>query len=101
MPSASLGYRINDENNLRFGYNMRIYRPGIWSLNPYLNQTNPEALQQGNPNLVSEKNHNVQLTYSYFAAKFSVSCTMRYSFTNNDIFERYGLTADNHYIVEI
>ena len=95
VPSASLGYRINDENNLRFGYNMRIYRPGIWSLNPYLNQTNPEALQQGNPNLVSEKNHNVQLTYSYFAAKFSVSCTMRYSFTNNNISSVTSLVEDN------
>lgn len=95
VPSASVGYRINDENNLRFGYNMRIYRPGIWSLNPYLNQTNPEALQQGNPNLVSEKNHNVQLTYSYFAAKFSVSCTMRYSFTNNNISSVTSLVEDN------
>lgn len=95
VPSASLGYRINDENNLRFGYNMRIYRPGIWSLNPYLDQKNTESLRQGNPNLVSEKNHNVQLTYSYFAAKFSVSCTMRYSFTNNNISSVTSLVEDN------
>lgn len=95
VPSASVGYRINDENNLRFGYNMRIYRPGIWSLNPYLDQKNPESLRQGNPNLVSEKNHNVQLTYSYFAAKFSVSCTMRYSFTNNNISSVTSLVEDN------
>lgn len=44
---------------------------------------------------MSEKNHNVQLTYSYFAAKFSVSCTMRYSFTNNNISSVTSLVEDN------
>ena len=85
VPSVSLGYRLNDAQSLRLGYNMRIYRPGIWSLNPYLDQTNPESLSQGNPNLVSEKNHNVQFTYNLFASRFSTSWTLRYSLTNNNI----------------
>lgn len=37
VPSASLGWKLTDLSNLRLGYNMRIYRPGIWYLNPYLN----------------------------------------------------------------
>ena len=41
VPSASIGYKLTDMSNLRLGYNMRIYRPGIWSLNPYLNDTDP------------------------------------------------------------
>ena len=85
VPSVSLGYRLDDAQSLRLGYNMRIYRPGIWSLNPYLDQTNPESLSQGNPNLVSEKNHNVQFTYNLFASRFSTSWTLRYSLTNNNI----------------
>lgn len=36
VPSASIGYKLTDMSNLRLGYNMRIYRPGIWYLNPYL-----------------------------------------------------------------
>lgn len=32
VPSASIGYKLTDMSNLRLGYNMRIYRPGIWSL---------------------------------------------------------------------
>ena len=44
VPSASIGYKLTDMSNLRLGYNMRIYRPGIWSLNPYLNDTDPVLL---------------------------------------------------------
>ena len=28
VPSASIGYKLTDMSNLRFGYNMRIFRPG-------------------------------------------------------------------------
>lgn len=51
VPSASIGYKLTDMSNLRLGYNMRIYRPGIWSLNPYLNDTDPSYISQGNPEL--------------------------------------------------
>ena len=85
VPSASLGYNINDQQSLRFGYNMRIWRPSIWFLNPFLDQSLPTSLHQGNSDLVSEKNHSFSFTYNYFAAKFSTSWTLRHSFTNNSI----------------
>ena len=44
-------------SNLRLGYNMRIYRPGIWALNPYLNDADPSYISRGNPELDSEKSH--------------------------------------------
>lgn len=95
VPSASLGYKINDEQNLRLAYNMRIWRPGIWCLNPYLDQSDPTSLAQGNPNLVSEKNHSLSLTYSYFATKVSTSWTFNHSFTNNSITQVSLLVNDN------
>lgn len=66
VPSASIGYKLTDMSNLRLGYNMRIYRPGIWSLNPYLNDTDPSYISQGNPELDSEKSHAFNLSYSNF-----------------------------------
>ena len=95
VPSASLGYNINDQQSLRFAYNMRIWRPNIWYLNPYLDQSTPSSLQQGNSDLVSEKNHSFTLTYNYFAAKFSTSWTLRHSFTNNSIENVSTLVNDN------
>ena len=85
VPSASVGYRLTDTQNLRLGYNMRIYRPGIWYLNPYLDDSNPTSYRQGNPNLESEKSHSFSLGYNYFAAKFSTSFSVSYNFTNNSI----------------
>lgn len=55
VPSASIGWKLMDMSNLRLGYNMRIYRPGIWYLNPYLNDSNPTNITQGNPNLIVRK----------------------------------------------
>ena len=73
VPSASIGYRLTDTQNLRLGYNMRIYRPGIWYLNPYLNDADPTSISQGNPNLVSEKTHSFSLGYNSFTSKLSLN----------------------------
>lgn len=85
VPSASIGYKLTDMSNLRLGYNMRIYCPGIWSLNPYLNDTDPSYISQGNPKLDSEKSHAFNLSYSNFTQKFNINISARYSFTNNSI----------------
>ena len=77
VPSASIGYKLTDMSNLRLGYNMRIYRPGIWYLNPYLNDTDPSYISQGNSELDSEKSHAFNLSY--------INLSARYSFTNNSI----------------
>ncbi len=95
VPSASIGYSINEQQSLRLAYNMRIWRPNIWYLNPYLDQSTPGSLSQGNSGLVSEKNHSFALTYNFFAAKFSTSWTLRHSFTNNCIESVTTLVNDN------
>ena len=95
VPSASIGYRLTDTQNLRLGYNMRIYCPGIWYLNPYLDDSNPTSISQGNPNLVSEKSHSFSLGYNSFTTKLSVNLSLRYSFTNNSIESVSSLVNDN------
>lgn len=85
VPSASVGWKLSDFSNVRVGYNMRIYRPGIWYLNPYLDDSSPSAVRQGNPDLDSEKNHSFDLSYGSFSQKFNINLSLRYSFTNNSI----------------
>ena len=94
VPSASVGYRLTDTQNLLLSYNMRIYRPGIWYLNPYLNDADPTSISQGNPDLVSEKSHSVSLGYNSFTNKLSVNLSLRYSFTNNSIESVTSLVSD-------
>ena len=58
VPTASLQYTLSQGSNLGLTYNMRISRPGITYLNPYVDKTNPIALTYGNPELDVEKSHN-------------------------------------------
>lgn len=93
VPNATLTYQLDMSTQLRVGYNMRIQRPGIWYLNPYINDTNPQNVSQGNPNLDSEKSNNVNLNFSKFTQKFSMNASMSYMFVNNSI-ESYRHIAD-------
>ena len=85
VPSASIGYKLTDMSNMRFGYNMRIWRPSIWYLNPYVDDIDPTYVSMGNPNLESEKSHSFNLSYSNFTQKFNINLSLRYSFNNNGI----------------
>ena len=93
VPNATLTYQIDMSTQIRLGYNMRIQRPGIWYLNPYINDVDPQNISQGNPNLDSEKSDNVNLNFSKFTQKFSINASLSYTFVNNPI-ERYSFTAD-------
>ncbi|MEG0463064.1 outer membrane beta-barrel family protein [Bacteroides sp.] len=85
VPSASFGFKLTEMSNIRAGYDMRIWRPSIWYLNPYLDDTNPSYIRQGNPNLESEKSHAFNISYSNFTQKFNLNLSLRYSFNNNGI----------------
>ena len=85
VPSARLGYKFSDATNLSLGYKMRINRPGIWYLNPYLDDRIPDAISQGNPNLDTEKSHAVDLQFSSYSSKFTYTLTGTYRFVNNSI----------------
>ena len=88
VPSATLSYQLNMSQSLRLGYNMRIQRPGIWYLNPYVNTTDPLNISYGNTDLDAEKSNNITLNYSMFTQKININASVNYSFVNNGI-EQY------------
>ena len=89
VPSASFSYNISGGVNLGLNYNMRISRPGVSYLNPYIDRSNPTVLSYGNPNLSVEKSHNVSLVFNYFTPKFMMNMTLGEAFANNQI-EQYS-----------
>ncbi len=93
VPSVSLGIKIGKTQNLRGGYNMRIWRPSIYFLNPYRDESNPTSISYGNPELKSEKGHVFTLSYSSFTSKFNLNLSLRHSFNNNGI-ESYSFLKD-------
>ncbi len=93
VPSASLSYTLNQTSNLGLNYNMRISRPGISYLNPYVNQSDPTHIYYGNPDLEVEQTHNVSLVYNLFTPKLSFNATLSNAYTGNGI-EQYSFMAD-------
>ncbi|WP_245871976.1 outer membrane beta-barrel family protein [Dysgonomonas massiliensis] len=85
VPSATVTYQLKPSQTLRAGYNMRIWRPSIWQLNPYENTSNPQYISKGNPNLDVQKTHNLNLNYSFFDPKFNLNANLSYSLSNNGI----------------
>ena len=69
---------------MRLAYNIRLRRPGIGYLNPYV-LISGTSIRYGNPELVAEKNHRVNLSYSYFGSKLNVQATALYSRGNGTI----------------
>ncbi|MBP1640375.1 MAG: putative TonB-dependent receptor [Bacteroidetes bacterium] len=94
VPSAIITYKISDMQNVKFGYNMRIQRPSIGYLNPYVDRKDPNYISYGNPSLDPEKSHNITAGYSNFTPKYNMSAELTYTFVNNAI-EQYTFMKSN------
>lgn len=101
VPSLTMSQVIHGVNTLSVGYNMRISRPGINMLNPYVNNTNPLQIQTGNPNLHPEKYNNINLNWSAFWGKVIFNAQGGYSFSTDGITQitemRDGITYSSYY----
>jgi outer membrane receptor protein involved in Fe transport len=95
VPTASLQYNLSAGSNLGLTYNMRISRPGISYLNPYVDKTNPIALTYGNPDLEVEKAHNLSLVYNMYTSKLMLNLNAHYNFTDNGI-SQYSFYDSNN-----
>jgi hypothetical protein len=93
IPSVSIQRNFKN-SSLNFGYNDRISRPGIYQLNPFVDQSNPRFINTGNPNLRPELNHNLELNYSNFA-KSSVNIGLAYSFSKDAMQNVTSLQINN------
>ena len=95
VPSANLSYNFAPATNIGLTYNMRISRPGISYLNPYVDRSNPIALSYGNPDLDTEKTHSLGLVFNTFSSKLMLNVNLRHSFTDNAIEQYSFYDADN------
>ena len=87
VPSASVIYNLSPTKNIGVNYGMRITRPGITYLNPYVDRSNPTIISYGNSDLEVEKTHNINLVYNTFSRKFMANFTLGTMFANNKIEE--------------
>jgi outer membrane receptor protein involved in Fe transport len=85
IPYVTLTYMPKKEQSIKLSYTKRLSRPGIWYLNPYVNDVDSMNINYGNPSLDAEVSHSIELGYTYFTPKLNLSATYNTSFVNNSI----------------
>lgn len=93
LPSVNLQYKFSASHNIKFTYNRRINRPGIYDLNPFQKISSTYNITQGNPDLQPEYRDRLQLTYTSNFKKNFLSPYIYYEFlsdktgTSNELVE--------------
>lgn len=93
IPSVSI-QRSFKTSSINLGFTQRIQRPGIYQLNPFVDNSNPKFISTGNPNLRPELNNTFELNYSNFS-KNSFTAGLSYAFSNNSIQNVSSLFVDS------
>lgn len=85
IPYVTLSKNMDKGQNMKFSYTQRLSRPGIWYLNPYVNDLDPLNISYGNPKLDAEVSHTFDLSYGKFSPKYNLNISLNSAFTNNSI----------------
>lgn len=89
FPSVFLKYNLphNENQSLIFNYSTRVDRPGFDQLLPYINNSDPQNIREGNPELRPSLTHKFEANYSrYFPnTKDYLNTGVYYSQANDDI----------------
>ena len=84
FPSAALTYELPHDQRVRLAYTKRIGRPDAGELNPFTDRSDPLNLQTGNPRLLPEYVHSLELGHERtFAGGRSLSTTAFYRLETN------------------
>ena len=85
IPYVSFSWKLTETQNLKVSYTQRLQRPGIWYLNPYVDDSDPMNISYGNPGLKSEIIHSPSIEYSLFSGKINLNTSWNSQFRNNGI----------------
>ncbi len=90
FPSVFLTYKLNDEDNIQLSFSRRINRPSFFQMIPFTDFSDSLILQRGNPALVPEFAHSVELTYqNVFSKGHNLLVSAYYKQTDN-LITRYA-----------
>jgi hypothetical protein len=85
LPSTNVQYKISTKQNVKFTYNRRINRPGIYDLNPFEKIAENNDISKGNPLLEPEYRNRLQFTYTLNISSYYVSPYVYYEHITDKI----------------
>jgi len=93
-PSAHIKKPISDTKEWSLSYSRRVNRPHRHSLNPFPKYTDPLNLRRGNPYLNPEYINSVELGYSTYSKKLTVTSSVFYRYMT-DLIKRVKFIDDD------
>ncbi|MDR3047330.1 MAG: TonB-dependent receptor [Bacteroidales bacterium] len=80
FPTVHLRYDFNESHSLQLSYSMRVSRPRIWNLNPFVDMSDKLNWSTGNPYLQPEFVHSLELGYLMVINKSTFNATVFYRY---------------------
>lgn len=82
FPTSYVNYELDKSNSLTLSYGRRIDRPNYQDLNPFVWFLDSLTFRQGNPFLLPQYAHNIELRHSW---KGQITTTLNYTITKDVI----------------
>jgi len=95
FPSISVTQKLGITEELSASYSRRIYRPGTWDLNPFINATDPLNYFSGNPELKPEFTNSYELSFIKYFSQTTVTPTIFFRDTYDKITRTRTLIDSN------
>ncbi|MGB4937538.1 MAG: TonB-dependent receptor [Ferruginibacter sp.] len=84
FPSVFLTYKLNEQSDLQVNYSRKINRPNFFQLLPNYDNSDPNNISKGNPDLIPEFTNLAEVSYqNQFSKKTSFLATLYLRNTNN------------------
>ncbi len=93
-PSALISYNLSATKSIKASYSLRLGRPDISFLSPYVQRPTPESMKYGNPQLESEHSHNFELAFNSLNPVFSTGVTLGYSMQTDGLMQYSFIDGD-------
>lgn len=85
VPTLYISRNLTDNQTLTMNYSMRLQRPYIWDLNPFVNNSDSLNIRFGNPNLRPQQIHTVEFGYSMFKGPNNANIKLSGFYSGNQI----------------
>ena len=66
LPQISFRHKFNNSQRLRFNYRTNSRQPSLNQLQPVQNNSNPNKIVEGNPDLRPDYSHQISLSYNHW-----------------------------------
>lgn len=84
-PSIFLTKEFSGEQQLQASYTRRVNRPRGWQVNPFRDVSDPTNQREGNPNLMPEDIHSLELSYAKFWPSVTLTSSVYHRRVNDGI----------------